>query len=75
MKHTYDKEVDILNIQLEEKPSWECTESGNFILDFDKEGDLIGIEVRQASKVFTGKTKKILEEGLVENKKSLLAKA
>jgi len=60
MKFEYDKEVDAAYIYLESplkegavKKTIELND--NIILDFDKEGKLIGIEVLDASKVLNKK--------------------
>ena len=60
MKFEYDKEVDAAYIYLESpikegavKKTIELND--NIILDFDKEGKLIGVEVLDASKVLNKK--------------------
>jgi uncharacterized protein YuzE len=51
MKATYDPEVDILNIVLKDAPIEESDESKpGVILDFDKDGNVIGIEILNVSK-------------------------
>jgi uncharacterized protein YuzE len=51
MKATYDSEVDILNIKLNDAPIEESDESKpGVILDFDKNGNIVGIEILNASK-------------------------
>jgi len=50
MKVTYDPEVDVLRILLRDTPVDESDEDKpGIILDYDKEGNVIGIEVLNAS--------------------------
>ncbi len=59
---TYDKEADILNIDLEDKEYWKSVELPNgMVLDISKEGNIISIEVLWASKFFSGDAKKVIE--------------
>lgn len=51
MKIKYDQEVDILLIQLSDSTIYESDESKpGIILDYDKEGNIIRIEILDASK-------------------------
>jgi len=51
MKVTYDPEVDILRIILSSAPIEESDEGKpGMILDYDKEGNIIGLEILDASK-------------------------
>jgi uncharacterized protein YuzE len=51
MKATYDPEVDILNIVLKDTAIEESDESKpGIILDFDKDGNVVGIEILNVSK-------------------------
>lgn len=61
MRIEIDKEVDAAYIYLDEtskeKASFKTIEvNNNIILDFDKEGKLIGIEILNASKNFSKET-------------------
>jgi uncharacterized protein YuzE len=50
MKLRYDEQVDILYIRLKETPYHESDEiKEGIILDYDKEGNIIGIEILDAS--------------------------
>ena len=50
MKLRYDEQVDILYIQLKETPYHESDEiKEGFILDYDKKGNIIGIEILDVS--------------------------
>lgn len=63
MKSWYDKEEDIFNIQLKDKEYWKSIELPNgVIIDVAKDGAIVSIEILRASKVFTGDTKKVIEE-------------
>ncbi|MEK6852499.1 MAG: DUF2283 domain-containing protein [Nanoarchaeota archaeon] len=58
----YNKEEDILNIQLKEEGYWKSIELPNgIVLDISKDGSIIGIEVLRASKLFSGDAKKVIE--------------
>ena len=62
MKTSYDKQTDILNIQLSEEVYWKSIELPNgLILDLAEDGSLCAIEILQASAVFSGDTKKVIE--------------
>jgi uncharacterized protein YuzE len=50
MKVTYDPEVDVLRILFRDAPIEESDEDKpGVILDYDKEGNLVGLEVLNAS--------------------------
>jgi uncharacterized protein YuzE len=54
MKVTYDAEVDILRILLSDKPIEESDEDKpGVILDYDKDGNVVGLEILYASKRMT----------------------
>ncbi|NJN75936.1 MAG: DUF2283 domain-containing protein [Synechococcaceae cyanobacterium RL_1_2] len=51
MKINYDSEVDVLRITLKEIAIEESDEeTPGIILDYDSEGNIVGIEILQASK-------------------------
>ncbi len=51
MKVTYDPEVDVLRILLSDAPIEESDEGKpGVILDYDKDGNIVGLEVLDASK-------------------------
>jgi len=51
MKVKYDQEVDVLTIQLSAAPVEESDEDNpGVILDYDKDGNIVGIEILNASK-------------------------
>lgn len=50
VKITYDPEVDVLQIVFSDAPVEESDEEKpGIILDFDKKGDIVGIEILDAS--------------------------
>lgn len=58
MKVKYDKEVDILYIVFsEEKIKESDEEKSGIILDYDKQGSIVGIEILNASKRMKNPTK------------------
>ena len=51
MKVKYDKEVDVLTIQLSNAPVEESDQDKpGVILDYDKDGNIVGLEILNASK-------------------------
>jgi uncharacterized protein YuzE len=51
MKITYDPDQDILQISFNKRPIEETTQiAPGLILDYDEDGKVIGIELRQAAK-------------------------
>jgi uncharacterized protein YuzE len=51
VKITYDPEVDVLRILLSNAPSEESDEDKpGVILDYDKDGNIVGLEIVDASK-------------------------
>jgi uncharacterized protein YuzE len=51
MKVTYDPEVDVLRIVFSSTPIQESDEDKpGLILDYDKDGNIVGLEVLDASK-------------------------
>jgi uncharacterized protein YuzE len=58
MKVKYDKEADVLYIQLNDLPVAESDEERKgVILDFDSNGKIVGIEILNASKNLLQPTK------------------
>ncbi|MCC6796352.1 MAG: DUF2283 domain-containing protein [Candidatus Hydrogenedentes bacterium] len=50
MKVTYDSQVDVLRILFRDAPIQESDENNpGVILDYDKDGNLVGLEVLNAS--------------------------
>ena len=62
MMKSYDKEEDILNVQLQEKGYWKSVELPNgIVIDITKDGNIMGIEILRASKIFSGDIRKVIE--------------
>jgi len=62
MEQWYDKEEDILNIEIKSKEYWKSIELPNgIIIDISKDGSIISIEILKASKIFSGDVKKVIE--------------
>lgn len=58
MKVKYDKEVDVLYIVFSEKKIKESDEGKpGIIIDYDKQGSIVGIEILNASKRIKNPTK------------------
>ena len=59
----YDKEEDILNIELQKKEYWKTIELPSGInIDIAKDGTIAGIEILRASKIFSGDVKKVIQQ-------------
>ena len=51
MKFTYNKEVDIVYIKLTDQPISESDEDKpGMIIDYDRDGNVVGMEILNASK-------------------------
>jgi uncharacterized protein YuzE len=63
MKETwYDKEADILNIEISDKEYWKSIELPNgIVIDIAMDGTITSIEVLNANKHFSGDNKKVIE--------------
>ena len=62
MEKWYDKEEDILNLQLSKKDYWKSIELPNgIIIDVSKDGSIVAIEIMKASKIFLGDVRKVIE--------------
>jgi uncharacterized protein YuzE len=62
-KKWYDQEEDVLNIELEKGEYWKSVELGNGVtVDLTKDGEITGIEILNASKVFSGDVKNVIEQ-------------
>ena len=60
---SYDKEEDILNIELQKKEYWKTVELPSGInIDIAKDGTITGIEILRASKIFSGDIKKVIQQ-------------
>ena len=58
----YDKEADVLDIELDDKEYWKSIELPNgVIIDITKEGDITSIEILNASKLFFGDARRIID--------------
>jgi len=62
MENWYDKEEDILNIEVSDKEYWKSIELPNgVVIDISKDGSIIAIEILRASKIFSGDVRKVIE--------------
>jgi len=69
MEEWYDSEEDVLGIHIVDKPYWKSVELPNgIIIDVSKEGDIIGMEILGASKIFYGDVKKVIDSAKVVSK-------
>ena len=63
MEEWYDKEEDVLNIELNKGIYWKSIElSRDITLDITEDGTITGLEIMHASKVFSGDAKKVIEQ-------------
>ena len=62
MEESYDKEVDILNLEINGGEYWKSIELPNgMVVDIANDGSIISIEILWASKFFLGDAKKVIE--------------
>jgi len=62
MEKWYDREEDILNIQLKDGKYWKSIELPNgIVFDVSKDGSIISVEILRASKIFSGDARKVIE--------------
>lgn len=59
-KFSYDQDNDDLFVYLENKKSAGAIEFGNFIFDFDEKGNLVAMQIIEASQTFSKLMKKII---------------
>jgi uncharacterized protein YuzE len=60
-KFDYDKENDSLFVYLDGSKSNGAIEVGDFVFDFDKSGNLVAIEIFNASEIFKEVLSKMIE--------------
>ena len=62
MEEWYNKEEDVMNLELSSGEYWKSIElPSGIIIDLDKEGKIKAIEILRASKIFSGDAKKVIE--------------
>ena len=62
MRNWYDKEEDIFGIEIKEARYWKSIELPNgIVIHISKEGEVMGMEIHRASKIFSGDVKKVIE--------------
>ena len=62
----YDKDEDVLNIQLKGSGYWKSVELPNgVVIDISKDGAIVGIEFVMASRIFSGDLRKIIDAATV----------
>lgn len=65
MKKWYDKEEDIIGLQLANGEYWKSIELPNgVVIDISKDGQIIGIEIHNAKQVFSGEARKVLQAAI-----------
>ena len=58
----YDKEADVLNVEINDKEYWKSIELPNgVIVDISKDGTITSIEILGASNLFFGDARKVIE--------------
>ena len=58
----YDKEADVLNVEVTDKEYWKSIELPNgVVIDISKDGSMTSIEILNASKLFYGDAHKVIE--------------
>ena len=68
VKTMYDKKEDVLNVQLKESGYWKSVELPNgIVVDVARDGTIMAIEILNASRVFSGDLKKVIETAVASN--------
>jgi len=58
----YDKEADVLNVEINDKEYWKSIELPNgVIVDISKDGTITSIEILGASNLFFGDARKVID--------------
>ncbi len=66
MTRWYDAEEDILGIRIKEKAYWKSIELPNgIVIDISKDGEVIGLEIHKAHKIFSGDIKKVIDSAQI----------
>lgn len=64
----YDREEDVLGIQLRDKSYWKSVEvSKNVVVDLSHDGEIIGIEILEAKRSFKRDTPLVLSKSVVKS--------
>lgn len=59
----YDKEEDVLDIELKQGVYWKTVELPNGVnIDISRDGSILSIEILSASKAFSGESRLVLEK-------------
>jgi len=67
MTRWYDKEEDILGIRIQDKAYWKSIELPNgIVIDISRDGEVLGMEIHKASRIFAGDIKKVIESAKVQ---------
>ena len=62
MENWYDKEEDVLGVHFQDKEYWKSIELPNgIVIDISKNGEIIGMKILGASKIFSGDVRKVIE--------------
>lgn len=63
MESWYDEDEDILGIHIKDGEYWKSIELPNgIVIDISKDEEIIGIEIFQASNIFSGDVKRVIEK-------------
>ena len=70
MEHWHDEE-DILGIYIQDKEYWKSIELPNsIIIDISNDEEIIGMEIFNASKIFSGDVKKVIDNVMTSSESS-----
>lgn len=62
MESWYDTDEDVLGIHLQDKEYWKSIELPNgIVIDVSKDGSITGMEIFNASRIFSGDVRKVIE--------------
>jgi len=71
MESWYDSEEDILGIYIQDREYWKSIElPSGIVIDISNDGEIIGMEIFNASKIFSGDVKKVIDKIVASSKTS-----
>jgi uncharacterized protein YuzE len=62
LENWYDEEEDVLGLRIKEGKYWKSIELSNgIVINISSDGQIIGMEILAASKIFSGDVRKVIE--------------
>ena len=71
MENWYDEDKDILGIRFQDKEYWKSIELPNgIVIDISRDDEIIGMEISNASKIFSVDIKKVINNVIASGTQS-----